>query len=276
MIEIISHNVLEGLLHRIRKSYLYSVICDGSRDCSGLAQEVLCVRWVNSELEPEETLLGLYDMSHDTSGLSIANMIFDVLCRCQLSIEQLRGQTFDRAANMSGKYKGAQAIIAERQPLAPFVHCISHCINLVVLRIIESHRITRDAVSLVNEVGTFASNSPKLKARISLNYNIPTLSPICPTRWLVRGKTVSNVYDHLLEVITILDDIANDCSISAEQSAKASGLSKRLQCCDFVMGARLTFYLCSQLENLNIKSQTIASNVPEIVAATKVVLDDIT
>jgi len=49
-----------------------------------------------------------------------------------LSVANLRGQTYDGGSNMAGRVNGAQALIAAKQPLAIFVHCLMHCGNLVV------------------------------------------------------------------------------------------------------------------------------------------------
>jgi len=56
----------------------------------------------------------------------------DVLIRLQLPIADLRGQTYDGASNMIvGQYKGCQALINQKQPLALYVHCGAHGVNLV-------------------------------------------------------------------------------------------------------------------------------------------------
>lgn len=59
-------------------------------------------------------------MAKDLSG---------VLIRLNLSISGLKDQAYDGAANMAGKYSGAQAIIKESQPLAFYVHCALHYEN---------------------------------------------------------------------------------------------------------------------------------------------------
>jgi len=105
LMEISSRHLLESFLDPMRNS-IFSVICDGTRDISGIEQESVCVRWIDEKLEPKETFIGLYDSSTGTSGKAIANIILDVLCRCNLPIRQLRGQTYDGAANMAGKYNG--------------------------------------------------------------------------------------------------------------------------------------------------------------------------
>ena len=76
----------------------------------------------------------------------------------------LRGQTYDGASNMSGIYNGAQSLIRQTCPLATFVHCSSHCTNLVAQQACESSPVVRDALSLVNELGVLMHQSGKSKA----------------------------------------------------------------------------------------------------------------
>lgn len=72
----------------------------------------------------------MYSVS-DTTGKSLAGVDKDVLLRLNLPRHGLRGQTYDGAANMSGKHAGAQALIKQEQPLALYVHCGAHCTNLI-------------------------------------------------------------------------------------------------------------------------------------------------
>lgn len=70
-----------------------------------------------------------------TTGYTLAQYVFDVLLRLQLPINLLHGQTYDGASNMAGCYNGCQAIIAERQPLAIYVHFGVHSVNLVAQKV---------------------------------------------------------------------------------------------------------------------------------------------
>jgi len=49
-----------------------------------------------------------------------------------LEIENVRGQGYDGAANMSSDNVGVQRRIRERSPKAVYVHCSGHCLNLVI------------------------------------------------------------------------------------------------------------------------------------------------
>lgn len=44
------------------------------------------------------------------------------------------GQSYDGAGNMAGRTKGAAARIKERYPLATYIHCSSHKLNLCVMQ----------------------------------------------------------------------------------------------------------------------------------------------
>jgi len=102
---------------------IFAVIVDGTRDVNGQEQESICVRYVTDDLFPNEAFIGFYT-AESTTGETLRQIVLDVLCRLQLPTENLRGQTFDGASNMSGVYNGAQALIREVQPLAIFVHLV--------------------------------------------------------------------------------------------------------------------------------------------------------
>ena len=68
-----------------------------------------------------------------TSGQAIADQIKFTLEKLTLDLNDLRGQGYDGAGNMSGKYRGAAAIIQHDYPKALYVHCVSHVLNLCIV-----------------------------------------------------------------------------------------------------------------------------------------------
>ncbi|XP_072169903.1 zinc finger MYM-type protein 1-like [Diadema setosum] len=81
---------------------------DGTQDITSTEQESICFRHVDAELRVKEDFVGLYELP-DTTGNTIASVIFDVLTRLSLSHCDLRAQTYDGASNMKGPYNGCQA-----------------------------------------------------------------------------------------------------------------------------------------------------------------------
>ena len=50
--------------------------------------------------------------------MAIADTIEQAIAECNLDTSLLRGQAYDGASNMSGKYKGCATILKEKYPLA--------------------------------------------------------------------------------------------------------------------------------------------------------------
>jgi len=152
MLSLLRHSVLRHLVKIIKtESKQYSVVVDGTQDCAGLEQKSACVRYVNSQLEPVDAFLGLYQPP-DTKRSTIATVIEDVLLHFDLPIDDLSGQIYDSAANMAGEYNGCQAIIARKQPLALHFHCGGHCSNLVVQAASMSCLLVTEALERTHEL----------------------------------------------------------------------------------------------------------------------------
>jgi len=67
-----------------------------------------------------------------TTGKELASTILTQLSQLGLNLEHTRGQGYDGASNMSGKYLGVQARIKELYPLAMYTHCCNDVLNLVI------------------------------------------------------------------------------------------------------------------------------------------------
>ena len=46
-----------------------------------------------------------------------------------IPVENMRGQGYDGANNMSSEVIGVQTRIREKSPLATYIHCSGHCLN---------------------------------------------------------------------------------------------------------------------------------------------------
>ena len=66
------------------------------------------------------------------TGERIAESILDFLKESNIPVENMCGQGYDGASNMSSGRVGVQARIREKAPLATYVHCNGHCLNLVI------------------------------------------------------------------------------------------------------------------------------------------------
>ena len=127
---MLSEKVSQSLTQDVQKNKFYAVIMDGTQDNAGKEQQSVCIRYTTTNLKVKEVFVGLHEPA-DTTGQSLSNMLLELLSGLSLSTENLRGQSYDGAANMAGIYNGCQAFIRNSQPLAACFHCSAYCANLV-------------------------------------------------------------------------------------------------------------------------------------------------
>lgn len=213
ILDMFAHSIVRNICRQVQLAGSYAVIVDGTQDISRKEQMSICIRYVDRDLCPHEEFIGFCEPP-DTTGAVLAKCIVDVLLRLQLPLSALRGQTYDGASNMSGQYTGCQAIICEKQPLALYVHCGAHCVNLVSQAVCEAVGPVRDAMQLLQELGALFSQSLKCRtsfAKIAASgeRDIPSIKqirPLCPTRWLVRISAIQTLIKQYDLVLNCLEE----------------------------------------------------------------------
>lgn len=68
----------------------------------------------------------------DLSGKALAQTILENLKTMGLNLKYLIGQDYDGEAVMSGNINGTQIHINDKYPLALYIHCGAHCLNLAI------------------------------------------------------------------------------------------------------------------------------------------------
>ena len=84
----------------------------------------------------------------------MAKLITDNLQNVGIDTTYLRGQGYDGVASMSGKFNGVQPNIKDSHPLAIYVHCSEHMLNLVVSKSYNATQI-RDFSAALGKVRDF-------------------------------------------------------------------------------------------------------------------------
>lgn len=137
---------------------------------------------------------------------------------------------------MSGAYSVAQAVLKKYQPLALYVHCGTHCLNLITQAACQASPLFRDALEWVHDLGSLSKQSGKFKAMfaaVAADSDVPSASlrSLCPTRWTVRGTAIK-------AVLSLYESVLN-------------GLRERFEKGKTVLGLRLALEVIEQLECLN-------------------------
>ena len=108
------------------------MIADEVTDSSNKEQLAIVLRYVDPDTHAiREDLVTFLECNDGMSGQALADKILDFL-KQHVDHTKLRGQAYDGAGNMSGKRNGVAARISSQFPLALYIQCASHCLNLAV------------------------------------------------------------------------------------------------------------------------------------------------
>ncbi|KAG0716828.1 Zinc finger MYM-type protein 1 [Chionoecetes opilio] len=107
--------VRKTILNETRAAKIYSFLMDETTDISHTEQASMCVRYVHDD-EIKKLFIEVCDVE-STTDEELETLTLAFLDR-HLEIEDMRGQEYDGAANMSGAYRGLQSGILMRNEKA--------------------------------------------------------------------------------------------------------------------------------------------------------------
>ncbi len=212
---------------------IFTVIADETTDISGIEQFSISVRYLFNQNICEK-FLGFIPV-YDTTGYGLATALLNYLRNMNLNLNNLRGQAYDGASAMSGKFGGVQAEVKKNYPLAMYLHCSNHILNLAIAKACELREI-QNALGVVQQTCVFLTASAKrlhvLKKTMALilpGHRTTRLKKLCTTRWVERHDAVITFVELLYSVVKSLEEIEHNHD--KEASIKARSLSNSI--CDF-------------------------------------------
>ena len=166
LIKCCENHILRQLINDIKEAQFFSVLADETQDNSNKEQIPIILCFVDNNSTIREEFVEFVHCKDGISGESIAGYITEALERYSLEMKNCRGQGYDGAGNMSGKYIGASSIIRRQYPLAIYIHCASHRLNLCITASCQI-QIFKVMMGTVKAVSDFFYNSPKRQEPLS-------------------------------------------------------------------------------------------------------------
>ena len=183
--------IREQVLQEVRNAKFFSVCADEAADFSNKEQLPLVIRFVDATDSIREEFVDFVLCDTGTTGNAIADKILGTLAVYGLNISSLRGQGYDGAGNMAGKYRGAAVIIQSRCPKAVYVHCAAHALNLCVVAACSA-QLVKNMMGTMTEICIFFTYSPKRQQELEKTIKSGDcaierkLVSLCKTRWVAR------------------------------------------------------------------------------------------
>lgn len=231
-IDIMAQKVRNQIIEEIQISKYFSIIIDSTPDISHLDQLCFVIRYVaNDNLPVERFLTFIPAYSHR------AEYLFDVVKTClenfNLDILNCRGQSYDNASNMSGKYSGLQARLKEINPYAEYVPCAAHSLNLVGSNAAEANLTVVKFFFLIQELYNFFSASTHRWQLVNQNIRengaaTLTLKSHSTTRWSADAEATKALRKNYKCICATLSELAGNENETSMTRKEAQSLHDKL------------------------------------------------
>lgn len=263
---IIHHELMKQIIQEIKDAKYYSVSVDSTPDVSHSDQLTLIIRYVIVS-GPVERFIKFVPI-YEHTGESLAKVLLTFLEE-NGSISNCRGQSYDNASNMSGKYKGMQALIRKINNLAEYIPCCGHSLNLVGQSAVDSCPVAVSFFHFVQSLFTFFSASTHRWSLLMSGLTplrIPTLKRLSGTRWSAHHDAVDALRKGYKIVQQILVDMSESTTEKADTRLEAKGL---IEIMNKLETGLMTQVWSTILERFNKTSKYLQNSKLDVSAATK-------
>ncbi|CAN1314716.1 Zinc finger MYM-type protein 1 [Linum perenne] len=269
ILAIMANQVRWQIREEIGDAY-FSILVDEAQDASGREQMALIVRFVNSAGILTERFFAIKGVS-ETSSETLKQVICDVLSQYNLQVEKLRGQGYDGASNMSGKFNGLKALFLKDCPYAYFVHCFAHRLQLTLVSSAKDCDPIWDLINIVK-------SSPKRNTELQEHHRrhidamlesgdiqsgqganqMTTLKRSGATRWSSHYSSVKSIISMFSATVEVIRTV-KDHNTNRTARAEARGAWISMQTFEFAFNLHLmkqimgiTDYLCQAFQQESI------------------------
>jgi hypothetical protein len=167
------------------------------------------------------------------SAEQLTQSLLNFLKANDIDIKDCRGQSYDNASNMSGKFRGLQARIKEMNKFAHYIPCLAHSLNLVGKCAAEGCQEAVIFFGFVESLYTFFSASTYRWGLLSTalcaggthnKSHLPFVKRLSDTRWSARADATKALLHSFSAIKQVLDDISDNNDQKAECRQQARGL----------------------------------------------------
>ncbi|XP_044591536.1 zinc finger MYM-type protein 1-like [Cotesia glomerata] len=226
IILLMQNKVLQQISSEVQSAKYFGIIVDSTPDIAHVDQLTIIIRYVRDNGEIVERFLEFIpNIGHKAKD--IENALLKSLENNGLDIVNCRGQSYDNASNISGIFLGLQTRIKTINPLADYVPCAAHYLNLVGSYAVESVTEAVDFFSTLQELYNFFTISTHRWEILVQRTNL-RIKSLPQTHWSARYDACA-LEKEWSAIIDALEFIAESEDEKPTTRSEATGLQRKLQ-----------------------------------------------
>lgn len=227
-ISLMGEKTKQAIATELQRAKYFSVIVDSTPDLSHVDQLTFVFRFVSEAGKVAERFIG-FEPIHSHTGSSLADCVIKMVSDLGLDLSNCRGQAYDNASNMSGKYNGLQAQLKKNNPLIHYIPCAAHSLNLVGVNCVENCcREASQFFDLIQALYAFCSASTHRWNKVFTGNITLTLKSLSSTRWSCRGDSTRALRENYVEIRGALQMLASNDEERQDTRREAAALYTKL------------------------------------------------
>lgn len=206
---------------------------DSTPDEGHVDQLTLIFRYLEENIPVERFVAFMPNQGHKSKDMFKGLDTF--LKENDLDIQNCRGQSYDNASSMSGKYNGIQALVLAENNLALWVPCAGHSLNLVVQAAAECCLSAVSFFDFLEELYVyFTASTNRYKVLTDCLKRTETKNPILipkrtkTTRWSCRADATKALLRGYKEIKNVLLEISENKEELGKSRIVALSLYKKM------------------------------------------------
>ena len=116
IIETVGNYISSKIIAEVKQTRMFSIMADEAADISNKENLSLVLRYVDSSKNIPDQFVGFRLCGEETTGNAIKELIINSVRDLGLTMDNCRGQSYDGAGNMAGRYVGASTLIQNQFP----------------------------------------------------------------------------------------------------------------------------------------------------------------
>ncbi|KAM9342344.1 zinc finger MYM-type protein 1-like [Pholidichthys leucotaenia] len=191
LINAITKVIEEEIKKESHKAPFVAVMVNEMKDASNAVQLALVLRYV-TDAGVKERFVRFEDVTSGKRADSIAALIVHFLDEYEC-LDKVVAQCFDGTVVMSSRLNEVQAKIKEKAPMASFIHCYAHRLNLVLTQGVSKLKECKIFFAHISDLAAFFSRSPRCTELLDTicQRHLPR---VAPTQWQYTLRLVSTVF----------------------------------------------------------------------------------
>ena len=256
VISLCAKQLHQAILLDLQPVYYFGLIVDGTPNSSHTEHYTFVLRYAllkDRSWDVVERVLTSRTCDKKR-GENIAKAICDVLEEKHIDIQRCCGQGYDNGSTMSGRYKGAQAVIHQKNPQALYAPCGTHSLNLCGVHAAEvSSQVKKFVGNIQKLYNLFAASTAHWKLlQETAGVTLHSLSQTRQSARIDALKALTKQYGQILEAF---EKLKTDLDLPYEAFSDVDNMTEVMDSFEFVLLAAIWFKTLQCIDDVNKRLQ---------------------